>query len=78
MAEKDLGLAVRCNLDLPSVEELRVKTTFGLPVTYRLVSIPIYLIKHLEKISDEVIGGDGRLSVPSKTKGDRPPTGNNG
>jgi hypothetical protein len=50
MAEKKLDLAVRCNLNLPSVEIIRVKTTLGQPVAYRLVSIPIYLTEHLPRL----------------------------
>jgi len=54
MAEKSLNLAVRCNLNLPLVEDIRVKTTLGKPVKYRLVSIPIYLAEHiLELISQQ-------------------------
>ncbi|MBC2713212.1 MAG: ATP-binding protein, partial [Desulfosarcina sp.] len=49
MAEKKLDLAIRCNLNLPSVEKIRVKTTLGQPVAYRLVSIPIYLSEHLPR-----------------------------
>lgn len=47
MAEKKLGLAVRCNLNLPTLEKIRVKTTLGQPVAYDLMSIPIYLAGHI-------------------------------
>lgn len=56
MAEKRLDLAVRCNLNLPSVEKIRVKTTLGQPVAYRLVSVPIYLSEHLPRLIEQVIG----------------------
>jgi len=56
MAEKKLDLAVRCNLDLPSVEKIRVKTTLGQPVVYRLVSVPIYLSEHLPQLIEQVVG----------------------
>ncbi|MBC2743941.1 MAG: ATP-binding protein [Desulfosarcina sp.] len=56
MAEKKLDLAIRCNLNLPSVEKIRVKTTLGQPVAYRLVSIPIYLSEHLPRLIEQVIG----------------------
>ena len=54
MAEKKLDLAVRCNLNLPLVETIRVKTTLGQPVAYRLVSIPIYLSEHLPRLIEQV------------------------
>lgn len=53
MAEKKLDLAVRCNLNLPSVEKIRVKTTLGQPVAYRLVSVPIYLAEHLPRLIEQ-------------------------
>ncbi len=56
MAEKKLDLAIHCNLNLPSVEKIRVKTTLGQPVAYRLVSIPIYLSEHLPRFIEQVIG----------------------
>jgi len=50
MAEKNLDFAVRFNTNLPSVEEIRVKTTLSKPVAYRLLSIPVYLAEHIEKL----------------------------
>ncbi len=55
MEEKKLDLAVRCNLNLPVVEIIQVKTTLGQPVTYRLVSVPIYLSEHLPRLIEQVI-----------------------
>ncbi len=40
MARRDLKLAVRINADLPSVTEVDVRTTEGVGVRYRLLSIP--------------------------------------
>jgi len=56
MAEKKLDLAIRCNLNLPSVEKIQVKTTLGQPVAYRLVSVPIYLSEHLPRLIEQVVG----------------------
>ncbi len=53
MAEKKLDLAVRCNLNRPVVETVQVKTTLGQPVTYRLVSVPIYLAEHLPRLIEK-------------------------
>lgn len=50
MAEKNLDLAVRCNQNLPAVDDIRVKTTLGTPVEYRLVSIPIYLAERVSEL----------------------------
>ena len=47
MAEKQLGLALRCNTNRPLLETVDVKTTLGAPVTYRLFSIPLYLTERL-------------------------------
>lgn len=55
MTEKKLDLAVRCNLNLPSVEKIQVKTTLGQPIAYRLVSVPIYLSEHLPRLVEQVI-----------------------
>ncbi|MCD4755926.1 MAG: ATP-binding protein [Deltaproteobacteria bacterium] len=53
MAEKHLDFAVRCNANLPSVENLKVKTTLGQPVAYRLLSIPIYMTERLGELIEE-------------------------
>ena len=47
MADKRLNLAVRFNINLPSVENIKVKTTLGTPVSYRLISLPVYLTERL-------------------------------
>jgi len=47
MANKNLEFAVRCNTNPPSLENISVKTTTGQPVSYRLLSIPLYLTERL-------------------------------
>jgi hypothetical protein len=42
MAEKRLNFAVRFNINQPSVENIRVKTTLAKPVSYRLLSLPSF------------------------------------
>jgi hypothetical protein len=50
MAKKNLDFAVRCNINRPSLENIGVKTTLGQPVSYRLLSIPIYLSERLDEL----------------------------
>ncbi len=54
MAEKRLDFAVRCNINRPSVENIRVKTTLGKPVFYRLLSIPVYMAERLDGLIEQV------------------------
>ena len=54
MAEKRLDFAVRCNINRPSVENIRVKTTLGKPVFYRLLSIPVYMTERLDGLIEQV------------------------
>jgi predicted AAA+ superfamily ATPase len=53
MAEKHLDFAVRCNISQPVVENIRVKTTLGKPVSYRLLSIPVYLAERLDELIEQ-------------------------
>ena len=53
MAEKRLDIAVRCNINQPSVEDISVKTTLGLPVSYRLLSLPAYLTERLHELIEQ-------------------------
>jgi len=62
MAEKHLDFAVRCNSNLPSVENLKVKTTLGQPVAYRLLSIPIYMTERLGELIEQALRISYRLS----------------
>jgi len=47
MDDKSLDFAVRCNTNLPLLETVSVKTTLGNAVSYRLLSIPVYLVERL-------------------------------
>ena len=53
MAEKGLDFAVRCNFNLPTLENIRLKTTLGQSVSYRLLSIPVYLTQCLDRLMEE-------------------------
>ncbi len=55
MAEKKLDFAVRVNIDQPSVENMRVKTTLGKPVSYRLLSLPVYLTERLDELIEQAL-----------------------
>ncbi|MGB9441110.1 MAG: ATP-binding protein [Desulfobacterales bacterium] len=55
MAEKRFDLAVRCNIYQPAVEDISVKTTLGQPVSYRLLSLPVYLTERLHELIDQSI-----------------------
>ena len=55
MAEKHLDFAVRCNTNLPAVENLKVKTTLAQPVAYRLLSIPIYMTERLGELIEQAL-----------------------
>ena len=54
MAEKTLALAVRFNANPPSVEELKIKTTLGHPVEYRLLSLPLYLAENVGSLINQI------------------------
>ena len=53
MAEKRFDMAVRCNIYQPSVEDISVKTTLGQPVSYRLLSVPVYLTERLHEFIEQ-------------------------
>ncbi len=54
IAEKNLSLAVRIDANPPTVEDLDIKTTLGLPVKYRLLSIPLYLAERVGALIDAI------------------------
>lgn len=54
MATRDLKLAVRVNADRPSITEIDIKATEGVPVKYRLMSLPFYLAGQLHRILDRI------------------------
>ncbi|MBU2431922.1 MAG: DUF4143 domain-containing protein, partial [Proteobacteria bacterium] len=50
MADKHLDLAVRFNSNLPTIEKIVVKTTQGDPVSYTLMSVPLYLAEKIHEL----------------------------
>jgi len=52
MAEKHLAFAVRFNANPPAIEDITVKTTLGQPVSYRLLSLPLYLAGQINTLLD--------------------------
>jgi hypothetical protein len=58
MAIRHLDLAVRVNADRPSATNVNVKTTEGVPVQYRLLSIPFYLAGQLHRLLDQLPDSD--------------------
>jgi len=61
MAEKSLDFAVRCNVNLPLLENISLKTTLGKPVSYRLLSIPVYLTERLYELIEQGKTASGRI-----------------
>jgi hypothetical protein len=57
MLEKHLELAVRCDTNPPGTMRLDVRTTLGHQVSYRLLSLPLYLLWNLA----ELVPADGPL-----------------
>ena len=55
MAEKRLNFAVRININQPSAENIRVKTNQGIPASYRLLSLPVYLTERLEDLIEQAL-----------------------
>lgn len=50
MADKKLDLAVHLDLNPPSVQKMNVKTTKGEPVSYDLLSFPLYLAERIDPL----------------------------
>ena len=50
MAAKGLPLAVRCDTNPLSLVDLHVVTTTGIPVEYRLLSVPLYMVETLPRL----------------------------
>jgi predicted AAA+ superfamily ATPase len=57
MADKNLDLAVRFNANLPSIEQINVKTTQGDPISYILLSVPLYLAQQAFDLLIEFVKG---------------------
>ena len=56
MAVKDLTMAVRLDANPPSVKDMRVKTTRGQAVKYRLLSLPLYLAGNVTDLIERYLG----------------------
>ena len=54
MALKKLPRAVRINADLPSNTNIKVKLQMGNDVSYKLLSLPFYLVGQLYRLLNEV------------------------
>lgn len=54
MSEKRLSLAIRVDTSPPGAQNVSLKTTFGEPVEYRLINLPLYLLWNLRKILFDV------------------------
>ena len=50
MALKKIPFAVRINSDVPSITEVNVSNSAGVPVRYRLISIPFYLLGQIHRL----------------------------
>ena len=57
MADQNLDLAVRFNTNLPSTERINVKTTQGDPISYILLSVPLYLAQQAFDLLIEFVKG---------------------
>ncbi len=53
MASRGFELAVRVNIQKPSIVEVDVKTTKGIRAQYTLISVPFYLVGELRRIIEE-------------------------
>jgi predicted AAA+ superfamily ATPase len=56
VAEKHVDLALRFNLDKPSLLNTTDTIHDGSKLSYRLLSLPLYLIDHTHRLVDEVLG----------------------
>ena len=54
MALRRLRLALRLNSDRPSLAKVSVATTTGTQVSYRLLSLPLYLVEQIPRLLDEL------------------------
>jgi len=55
VAEKDAHLALRFNADKPSLLEISDTMHDGARISYRLLSLPLYLIDHANRLLDEIV-----------------------
>jgi hypothetical protein len=61
MHNKQLRLAARLDTNPRSLQELKVKTTAGEPVSYSLLSLPLYMVEALPVCIDRCLQ-EGRLT----------------
>ncbi len=54
MALRKLPTALRLNADRPSLTEVRADTQIGKRASYRLLSLPLYLVEQLHRLLDEI------------------------
>ena len=47
MADKGLEWAIRLDINPPSVQLVECKTTTGEPVSYQLISLPLYMVESI-------------------------------
>ena len=55
--DRQLPIAVRCDANPPSLSHVDVKTTTGEDTSYRLLSIPYYMIERLPELLGAVSEG---------------------
>ena len=62
LQEKNKDLAVRFNMDIPSVIE--TKTTIpGRIQSYKLLSLPLYMVEQVKRIAQTVISGETKRNM---------------
>jgi hypothetical protein len=54
MALRKWPTAIRLNADRPSLTEVRADTQIGKRASYRLLSLPLYLVEQLHRLLDEI------------------------
>jgi predicted AAA+ superfamily ATPase len=55
VAEKKARLALRFNADKPTLMDANDTMHDGTPISYRLLSLPLYLIDHAKRLADEAV-----------------------
>lgn len=53
--EKNKTLAIRVNSDKPTVYEAQITNTAGLPINYRLPSLPFYLLGQINRLINRIL-----------------------
>jgi hypothetical protein len=55
VAEKDAPLALRFNADKPSLLEISDTMHDGARISYRMLSLPLYLVDHANRLLGEIV-----------------------